>query len=85
MVEDVLVDDQSVGPLDEYTFTAVNQNHTIHASFTPAIYTLLYLSEPAGTIEGEATQLIPHGGTGTPVTAVAFPSYHLLAGVTVAP
>ncbi len=76
MVEDVLVDDQSMGPLEEYTFTAISQDHTIHVSFTPAIYTLTYLSEPTGTIQGEAVQTVPHGGAGTPVTAVPFPSHH---------
>jgi hypothetical protein len=78
MVDDVLVDDQSVGPVEEYTFSAISQDHTIHASFTPAIYTFTYLSEPTGTIEGEAVQTVPHGGAGTPVTAVPFPSYHFV-------
>ena len=33
LIEDVLVDDVSVGAVSEYTFKNINQDHTIHATF----------------------------------------------------
>jgi hypothetical protein len=36
-VEDVLVDDASVGAVSPYTFTSVQSDHTIHATFAPDI------------------------------------------------
>ncbi len=76
MVADVLVDDESVGAVSSYTFNSVSQNHSIHVTFQIQHYTLTYLSEPEGSIQGDAVQTVPHGGHGTPVTAVAFPGYH---------
>ncbi|MEJ2033371.1 MAG: InlB B-repeat-containing protein, partial [Deltaproteobacteria bacterium] len=44
----------------------------------PAIkqYTLTYTAGPNGTIKGAGTQIVKHGGDGSPVTAVAAEHYH---------
>ncbi len=75
-VEDVLVDGESVGALPSYTFENVSENHSIQVSFMVANYTLTYLSDPLGIIQGEAVQSVPYLGDGTPVTAVAYEGYH---------
>ncbi|MDY0075736.1 MAG: InlB B-repeat-containing protein [Bacteroidales bacterium] len=75
-VEDVLVDDVSVGAMESYAFEGVAENHTIHVSFIPAIYTLTYLSQSTGYLEGETLQNVPYGGSGTAVTAFAYAGYH---------
>ncbi len=76
MVVDVMVDDESVGAMDSYTFTNIDQDHSIHVEFELQHYTLTYLSDPEGMIEGETVQSVPHGGAGTIVTAVPIPSHH---------
>ena len=35
MIEDVLVDGESVGAVSSYLFTDVHENHTLQAIFTP--------------------------------------------------
>ncbi|MBZ0244167.1 MAG: hypothetical protein K8F24_13180, partial [Bacteroidales bacterium] len=75
-VEDVLVDDLSIGAIESYTFEGVAENHTIHVSFKLANYTLTYLSQSTGYLEGETLQNVPYGGNGTPVTAFAYAGYH---------
>ena len=37
VIEDVLVDDQSVGPVSSYTFIDVTSDHTIHATFAEGL------------------------------------------------
>lgn len=76
MVADVLVDGESVGAPESYTFTNISQDHSIHVEFQIQHYTLTYLSDPEGLIEGEDVQSVPHGGSGTSVTAIPIPSHH---------
>lgn len=75
-VEDVLVDDVSIGALESYAFEGVAENHTIHVSFMLANYELIYLSQSTGFLQGETTQNVPYGGNGTAVTAIAYEGYH---------
>ncbi|AFK05955.1 hypothetical protein Theba_0221 [Mesotoga prima MesG1.Ag.4.2] len=55
-VEDVLVDGESVGPRDTYTFSNVTSNHTISVSFTtlpPETYTVTFnVTDSEGTLQG---------------------------------
>lgn len=58
-VEDVTVDDLSIGATTGYTFTNVMTNHTIHASFTLDFYTL------SVTNAGNYGQPVPQAGSRT--------------------
>ena len=55
-VEDVLVDGESVGPRDTYTFNNITSNHTISVSFTtlpPETYTVTFnVTDSEGTLQG---------------------------------
>lgn len=75
-VEDVLIDGTSVGASPSYTFENVSANHSIHVTFMVANYTLTYLTDPLGILQGETVQSVPYLGDGTPVTAVAYEGYH---------
>ena len=44
-IADVLVDGQSVGPVDQYTFSQVTEPHTISASFRPAESGVLFAQD----------------------------------------
>ena len=51
-IEDVVVDGQSVGPVVEYTFYDVQENHTIHATFVVALTRVVVATAgPGGTID----------------------------------
>lgn len=41
-VSDVLIDEQSIGPVESYLFENVMQNHSIHALFEPMTYVLTF-------------------------------------------
>ena len=74
----VLVDGSSAGTGSSYTFTNVTANHTVSASFAINVYTLAYTAGANGTLTGTASQSVSHGGSGTPVTAVANGGYHFV-------
>src|SRR5690606_30129554 len=48
----------------------------VSASFAINHYLLAYDSDGNGSVDGDATQSVAHGGDGTPVTAVADTGYH---------
>ncbi|MFW5706346.1 MAG: T9SS type A sorting domain-containing protein [Bacteroidota bacterium] len=50
-VDDVLVDGESLGAMDSYLFENVQQDHTIHVVFGPAVLTLTASAGENGTIE----------------------------------
>jgi len=50
----------------------------INVTGGPTNYTLTYMAGPNGTISGSASQTVPSGGNGTPVTAVANTGYHFV-------
>ena len=60
---DVLVDSASVGAVTSYTFTNVQANHTISASFSPAITYLGDVGTVASNSAGTTLQ-IPVGSAG---------------------
>jgi len=45
-ITDVLVDGESVGSVVSYTFTNVQKNHTIHASFSDGVFEPEWLGDP---------------------------------------
>ncbi len=53
-IADVLVDGVSVGAVSEYTFTDVENNHSIHAEFAINVYTISVAANPTegGTVDG---------------------------------
>ncbi|HQO51011.1 MAG TPA: hypothetical protein PK939_11315, partial [Bacteroidales bacterium] len=69
-IQDVVVDGISQGALTSYTFTNVVTNHTIQATFQIKTYVLSYLAGSNGSITGQTSQIVSHGGNGTAVTAI---------------
>jgi PKD repeat protein len=78
-VEDVLVDDSSVGAVASYTFHRVVASHTIRASFAVDTHALTYTAGIGGSITGSNPQAVEHGGNGSPVTAVADACFHFVS------
>ncbi len=56
----------------------IEQDTTVIASFTQRHYTLSYGTDGNGSILGNASQSVPHGGSGTPVTAQADTGYQFV-------
>jgi PKD repeat protein len=77
-VEDVLVDGSSVGAVTTYTFHHVVASHTILASFAVDTHALTYTAGAGGTITGPNPQVVEHGGSGSPVTAVPAACSHFV-------
>ncbi len=72
---ELFVDGVDVGPHDNYTFVHAEQDHTIHATFTPRTHTLSYTAGENGTLSGETTQVVQHGHDGSPVEAIPDEGY----------
>lgn len=62
VVDDVLVDGVSIGPVTSHTFTGVNANHTISASFAAVSYTITAAAGPGGAISPAGLVSVPCGG-----------------------
>ncbi len=78
VIADVKVDGVSKGKITSYTFSAVNANHTIAASFTPLTYTLSVTKNGTGS---GSVSVSPTGTTfpaGTQVTLTAVPDANSL-------
>jgi hypothetical protein len=63
MVSDVLVDGESVGAVDSYTFYGLDDDHTITAEFSPITYAIEATAGPGGSIFPEGTVLVPCGSS----------------------
>ena len=67
---DVIIDGVSKGPLTEYTFTDVRENHTINVVFEPILYTITVKQNDGGYIypgtitvqQGTAPVMFVYGG-----------------------
>jgi hypothetical protein len=77
-VANVVVNNQSLGPMTSYLFTNVTSNQSIHATFQIRSYTLSYSSDGNGSLTGNTLQTVIHGGNGTPVLATPYISYHFV-------
>jgi len=60
-VEDVLVDNNSVGSVTNYSFRNVTSDHSITAEFKPITYTIAGISGPGGSISPAGTTSILYG------------------------
>lgn len=60
-IEDVLVDEVSVGPVTNYDFTAIDTDHTIHASFAIYTYTITASAGSNGAIDPVGEIVVEHG------------------------
>lgn len=61
-ISEVLVDGESVGPVNEYKFKDVEANHTIEALFAIKTYTITPTTDGNGSIEPSEPTLVKHGG-----------------------
>ncbi|MCX7958922.1 MAG: hypothetical protein N3B13_07735, partial [Deltaproteobacteria bacterium] len=67
-VEDVLVDNKSVGAVTKYVFSNVTANHTIHAKFisnTIPTYTIVASASEGGRIQPEGSIVVRKGSSQT--------------------
>ncbi len=76
-IQDVIVDNISMGPLAEYTFSNVHSNHTINALFVIDTFTIIAFSDPNGTIQPSGNINIEYGSDAT-FTFAPDTGYHLL-------
>ncbi len=60
-VEDVLIDGISAGPLTEYTFTSITEDHSISVSFVLKTYTMTATAGENGTISPAGETIADHG------------------------
>ena len=65
-------------PQNPRTDTNVTANLTVTASFAIDQYTLTYAAGNHGSISGTSPQTVDHGGSGTPISAVADSGYHFV-------
>jgi len=70
-IDSVIVNGVKVDSTMSYTFVSVTITHTIRAVFAINTYTLAYTAGANGTLTGDTSQTVNHGGKGTAVTAVA--------------
>jgi hypothetical protein len=64
-VEDVKVDEISVGAKRYYYFKNVTTDHTIQVSFALKTYTIYVIAKPNGKIVPSGTLMVSHGGSQT--------------------
>jgi hypothetical protein len=64
-VSGVLVDNNSAGPVTNYTFNDVTSPHSISASFSRYTYTINTTSGSGGSINPSGSVIIPHGDSRT--------------------
>ncbi len=61
-VQDVQIDGISIGPTTISTFTGVDKDHTIHATFSRAAYLIKATSTTGGSIDPVGNVTVPPGG-----------------------
>ncbi|MFN8178070.1 MAG: T9SS type A sorting domain-containing protein [bacterium] len=81
VVADVVVDGSSVGPVTTYTFTNVQANHTIAATFTLGSSIITATAGAGGTITPSGSVAVPCGSDTT--FTIAPDACHVLADVVV--
>ncbi len=62
-IKDVVVDGESVGAVSTYTFTKVDTNHTISASFEIKVFTITAKATENGTISPSGEVKVNYGAT----------------------
>lgn len=61
LTSDITVDEKSVSPVEEYTFSKVTSDHAIHAEFSRIQYTIKADTEGSGTISPPGTTIVDCG------------------------
>ncbi|MEJ2157364.1 MAG: hypothetical protein P8X96_18700 [Desulfobacteraceae bacterium] len=74
-IADVRVDGNSVGPVGSYTFSGVNGNHTLSASFAVDTHTITVSSGANGSISPSTTTVNAGGSQTFTISAAA--NYHI--------
>jgi hypothetical protein len=74
-VEEVLVDDVSIGAPALNRFDNVTSDHTIEVSFAINQYTIEFVSGSNGTVNGLLSQTVTHGAASGSVEAVPYSGY----------
>ena len=64
-IADVLVDGESVGAVESYTFENVTSNHTIEAQFSAGQYIITATAGEGGTIDPAGEVVVEHGSSQT--------------------
>jgi|GEM_PF-1307641 len=72
---DVIVDGTSIGPVTTYTFSNIQADHTISATFIIEKFILTYTAGSHGSLSGDLLQIVNYGENGTAVTAIADSGY----------
>jgi hypothetical protein len=80
VIADVVVDGASQGPLSSYTFTNVQSNHTITASFSAIQYTVNATSVGNGTVAKNPDQATYDCGSKVTLSAKPMPAGSSTAG-----
>ena len=74
-VADVLVDGVSVGAVGSYTFSSVNANHTISATFAINSYTISATAGPNGSVTPIGSTTVNSGGSQSYVITANSPNH----------
>ncbi len=77
-IDDVLVDEISIGAVSSYVFFNVTKDYTIHADFAINTYTLIYKAGENGVLTGATEQTVEYGQDGTPVEAHPYEGHHFV-------
>jgi hypothetical protein len=77
-VADVLVDGTTVGHPTSYTFTNVQQNHTIAATFAIDTFTIVPTVTGNGTISPDTTQTLDYGSDSATFTITPAANNHIV-------
>ena len=73
----VIVDGANVGPLDEYTFKNVTDNHTIHATFQRITHTITATAGQGGVVDPAGNTTVNQGDSRT-ITITPATGYRIL-------
>jgi hypothetical protein len=76
-IDDVVVDGGSVGAVPSYTFTNVQADHTISATFAIDTHTITASAGTGGSISPSGSVVVNHGAS-QGFTITADPNYHIL-------
>lgn len=60
-VEDVMVDNKSIGPVSEYTFTNIKEDHSISASFSVITYAITAEANSGGSVSLREKTVVNYG------------------------
>lgn len=77
-IKDILIDNESKGPIETFIFNDVKENHTIHVIFAIDTFLLEYGTDINGTIIGDSVQVVEYNKSGSCVEAVPNVNYEFV-------